>query len=236
MNLLDLQTRLASIFHEGGHPLYSGAIDGKAGPLTKAAIIDAMEIGNDNPATPIDYDHAASILNVGVEKIRTIAAVETTGAAFSEGKPTILFEGHRFSSATAHRFDASYPAISYPVWDRSKYPRTQTGRYQQLAEAVCLNVDAGFASASYGGFQILGENFARCGYRSSWAFAWAMSQSEADQLEAFVRFVQSDAVLLAALRAGDWAKVAARYNGSAYALNQYDKKLAQRYAQETGAR
>lgn len=90
-------------------------------------------------------------------------------------------------------------------------------------------MDAGFASASYGGFQILGENYRLCGAKSPWAFAWRQAQTEADQLEAFLLFVQA-AGLVAALKRGDWAVFARGYNGSAFRANRYDERLAENFA------
>jgi hypothetical protein len=53
-----------------------------------------------------------------------------------------------------------------------------------------------------------------------------MAASERNQLEAFVRFVESDAGLLAALQRGDWEAFARRYNGPAFRTHGYDARLA----------
>ncbi len=90
-------------------------------------------------------------------------------------------------------------------------------------------MDAGFASASYGRFQILGENYAACGYASSFDFAEAMARDEATQLRAFERFLTANG-LVRVLKARDWAAFARGYNGTAYRVNRYDEKLAAAYA------
>ena len=56
-----------------------------------------------------------------------------------------------------------------------------------------------------------------------------MSESEGQQLQAFVRFILADSVLHNALKARKWAKVAELYNGPAYKRNLYDIKLARAY-------
>jgi len=224
MNVLQLQTSLQEL------GCYMGPLDGKPGQLTKDAIFAALTNGPDYLLEVADAEEAARELRVDTASVWTLYDTESSGQSFIEGRPAILFEPHRFSRATGHRYDASNPRISYRNWDRSKYPRSQQARYDQLVEAVCLDVDAGFASCSYGGFQILGENFKRCDAVSPWAFAWRQAQTEADQLYAFIKFVSSDAVLLKAIRAKDWDKVAERYNGTGWRLNDYGNKLRHNYA------
>src|SRR3546814_20132340 len=83
-------------------------------------------------------------------------------------------------------------------------------------------------SASYGGFQILGENWEVCGAISPWSFAWKQAQTEGDQLEAFVRFVEARG-LKGALQRGDWAAFARGYNGTAYRANKYDERISEAF-------
>lgn len=215
-----LQRRLNALGHDAGPE------DGIYGRRTKTACDRAMTDGPDTKLTLADFVASAERLSVPVSRIRAIDAVESAGDGFnSDGKPVLLFEPHRFSRATQRRFDATHPFVSYPQWDRRKYPSTQTMRYGQLLVAVGLDVDAGFASASYGRFQILGENFAACGFADPFEFANAMAQDEQRQLLAFEMFLEAKG-LLPALRRGDWAAVAKGYNGTAYKLNRYDERLA----------
>lgn len=228
MNISGLQTRLAEL------GCYRGPIDGQFGPATRQAVMSGMQDGPDYRLDAADIQDAAARLGVEAAAIMAVRDVEASASPFIDGKPTILFEPHRFSRATGHRFDASHPAISSSSWNRKLYPKTQAGRWSQLLDACALDVDAAFASASYGAFQILGENFAVCGTRDPFAFAWQESQTEADQLEHFCRFVEGNH-LTTFLKARDWAGFAKRYNGSAYRENQYDTRLAQAYARRKPA-
>jgi hypothetical protein len=212
VTLQDLQQRLAE--------------HGITGPDLRQNIITFLTSGPDFLLEDVDFANAASMLGVPVAYVRALYQVESSGSPFIGGRPTILFEPHRFSRATGHLFDATHPNVSYPNWNPALYPRTQAARYEQLTEAVCLDPDAGFGSASYGGFQILGENYARCQARDAMAFAWQESQTAADQLNHFCFFVESDQVLHDGLRSADWVTVAKRYNGTAYARNRYDVRLA----------
>lgn len=216
--LVELQTYL----RDSGS--YSGEVDGVFGPLTRQAILAALEDGPDTTLTLADYRNSAARLRCRPADIMAFADVEANGAGFSAGKPKILFEPHRFSKLTEHRFDVSHPTVSYPHWGDRPYPKFQDGRYAQLLEAVSLDVSAGFAAASYGKFQILGENHSACGYLTPWGFAFGMAYDELAQLEAFEGFIRANGIL-ESLRAGQWAEVAKRYNGTAYRKNHYDTKL-----------
>ena len=229
MDVAELQRRLAE------HGCYAGPTNGVYDAETRAGVLAALTNGPDYRLEQVDAEAAAAELGVQAAKIWAIYDVESSGDAFLGGRPTILFEPHRFSRATRHRFDGlANQNVSYPHWDPKRYPRTQSARYMQLLDAVGLDVDAGFASASYGGFQILGENYALCDAPSPWAFAWRQAQTESDQLYAFSRFVIQRG-LAPALRRGDWAAFAKGYNGTAYRLNRYDERLAAAYARRAAA-
>ena len=75
----------------------------------------------------------------------------------------------------------------------------------------------------------MGYHWRRLGYSSIDDFVARMENSEADQLDAFVRYVAADAGLLSALKGRKWAALAKGYNGPDYARNLYDAKLAQAY-------
>jgi hypothetical protein len=222
MNVYELQVELVR-----AGTLSQADIDNDWGTKTRAAVLAALTNGPDTICTEADYAAAGVALGCDPIKVKVIHQVESSGDPFIDGRPSILPEPHRFSRATGHKYDASHPAISSLKWNRALYPRTQAARWEMLLDMVALNVDAGFASASYGGFQVLGENFQRCGFYSPWAFALAESTTEGHQLAAFVKFIQGDHNLWNALRRGDWVTVAKLYNGTAYAQNRYDVRLAQ---------
>lgn len=205
------------------------ATDGDIGPQTKAAAMRILKAGPDTALTKKDVEHMASRLRVTPAHVWTVYDVEAAGDPFINGSPTILFEPHIFSRLTGHKFDKARPDISSRRWNRSLYGRTQAQRYQQMMDAVALDVNAGLSAASYGGFQVLGQNWKSLGYKSAWDFAYQQSLSVAEQLESFVEFVEVNG-LAAHLRKSDWKRFARGYNGPGYAQNKYDVKLAQRFA------
>lgn len=203
---------------------YSGAADGIWGRLTEAGVLLLLTDGPDTKLTEQDYLDSAKRLGVTAAHIKAVVSVESSGAGFFAGRPLILPEPHRFHKWTKGIFARSYPKLSYPKWGSLPYPKGQDARYDVLLDMIQLDVDGGFACASYGQFQIMGENYKMCGFTSPMAFAEAMARDEKSQLRAFEAFITS-AGLLGALRRGDWAAFAKGYNGSAYKVNKYDVKL-----------
>ncbi len=222
MNLTQLQQHLKNTGR------YTGQPDGLWGRLTEAAILTMLTDGPDTSLTEQDFKDSAARLGCEVAAIKAVCAVEANGSGFFAGRPKILPEPHCFSKWTKGKFDKSNPTLSYPKWGSRPYPKTQDLRYDQLLGMIRLDVDGGFACASYGKFQIMGENYKACGYASPMAFAEAMARDEKTQLRAFEAFI-TNAGLLQALRRKDWVAFARGYNGSAYAKNRYDVKLAQAY-------
>lgn len=216
----DLQSHLAATGR------YAGGIDGIYGPKTKNAVLAAMEDGPDTPLQLQDYRNAAARLGVRTSSVMALAEVEAAGSGFDKGFAKILFEPHRFSKMTSGKFDRSNPVVSYPRWGMRRYPRTTPERYAQLLEAVGLDPWAGFCAASYGKFQILGENHEAAGYDTPWEFAFAQAYDEPTQLKAFESFIRQSGIV-SPLRGLLWAEVARRYNGPAYEKHQYDVRLAQ---------
>lgn len=227
MNLTDLQQHL----RQTGR--YSGGVDGQWGMLTEGAILMALTDGPDTKLCIEDFNRAGTEMQVQPAAIRAFWQTEANGAGFEAGRPKILPEPHRFSRATAHRYDAAHPLISYPKWGARPYPRSQDDRYRRLLDMVRLDIDAGFASASYGAPQIMGENAGLCGYPSSFAFAEAMARDEATQLRAFMAFVKGRGILPALRRVTpdpkSWEPVAEPYNGTGFRLNNYHVKMAKSF-------
>jgi len=225
MNTKELQQILTKV----GYPL---VVDGAFGAKSKAAFIAAMTDGLDTPLSAAQVTEAAKQLGVNEAKVWTVWDVEASANPFIDGRPTVLFEPHVFSRLTAHKYDASHPKISSRSWNKKLYPGSQSGRWDQIAQAISLDVDAGLSAASYGGFQILGSNFKVCGYTTPWDFVYSQSRDEGSQLLAFVKFVQGNK-LDKALQKGDWAAFAKGYNGTAYKANKYDERLAKAYAKRS---
>jgi len=183
-----------------------------------------------------DYQRAADLLGCDVPAIRAVAQVESSGDGFlGDGRIKVLFEGHQFFKFTKGAFAKSHPTICYPKWTTAFYTKGKTpeirgaGELARLDQAIALDSNAALLSASYGKFQIMGFNFAICGFPTVFAFYQAMQTSEGEHLAAFCNYIKSNS-LDDELREHRWADLARRYNGADYRKNQYDTKLAAAYA------
>lgn len=184
---------------------------------------------NNDPLTRADFEVIAGRLGCEWEAAAAVAEVESgpLGGFTAEGKPVILFERHLFSRKTNSRYDASHPTISNRT--AGGYPRTQAERWAQLELAYSLDPMAALESASYGRFQVLGQNYPNLSMANAREYVAKLARSERDQLEAFEGFVRANS-LADELQRKDWAGFASRYNGPAYATNRYDQKMAEAYA------
>ena len=227
MNIKQLQQRLLGLELDLGP---AGA-DGIYGSYTRRAVLAALTNVHANRIADIDILEAARDLGCKPEIIRAVLKVESNGNGFGpESRPIILYEPHVFSRQSGHRFDNTHGGVSSKHWNRELYKKTQQGRYEQLLYAIGLDVDAAFQACSWGLFQILGENWALCGYESPWAMAWVMSRSEGDQLDGLVRFIQGNSLqskLRACTTSPDQCIGFVRaYNGKNFRVNNYHVKLA----------
>jgi hypothetical protein len=184
---------------------------------------------SDAPLRRADFEEAAGRLACEWEAAAAVAEVESgpLGGFGSDGRPVILFERHLFSRKTNSQYDASHPNISNRT--PGGYPRTQAERWAQLEQAYALDPEAALQSASYGRFQVLGQNYSNLGMANAHEYVAKLARSEKDQLDAFEGFVRANG-LADELQRKDWAGFASRYNGPGYAANQYDTKMADAYA------
>lgn len=176
--------------------------------------------------TPADIDAAADRLHAPRENVQAVLVVETGGAGgfLPDWRPRILFEAHLFARFTGGRFTARFPSISAPAWDRTLY-KGGAREYERLNLAAELDEAAARMAASWGLFQVLGQNFGMCGFSSVHAFVAAMKRGERAHLDAFLAFCEATGCADELAR-GDWAGFARIYNGPGYAANRYDVKLA----------
>lgn len=237
-------------FQETAAALYKDDIDGLVS--SHGFTIKRLEMGNipfprhrvfdpvcwAHPADELsdaDFTAAAKTLDCEVAAVRAVAKHESPRGPWDDvGRPNILFERHKFGKYSKHLWDRTHPDISSKSQSNSKHlPRDRYGRfaeqYGRLYRAATLDEDAALRSASWGAFQIMGENFATLGYTSVAAFVDAMLAGEGNQLRAFVKFIQTKPGAKDALRALDWNKFALRYNGQNQTGSTYAKDVGAMY-------
>lgn len=187
-----------------------------------------------NGITEEDYKKAAESINVEVAAIKAVDEVESRGAGFLEsGEPKILFEGHVFWKELKKKginpkdYVEGNEDILYEKWTKKFYLGGQA-EHKRLAKAIKINREAALASASWGRYQVMGNNWKDLGYKSIQDFINAMYKDEVAHLDSFVRFVKANK-LVVPLRTKNWAVFASVYNGSGYKANAYDTKMANAY-------
>jgi len=185
--------------------------------------------------------------NIDPAALLAVTAVESGKSGFlPDGRPKILFEGHKFwknlkDFQVAGKIDfgpekyaADYPEILYPSWTKKFYVGG-VGEYTRLDKAILIHRDSALMSAKWGKFQIMGENFKVAGFDSVENFVEAHKKSEKEHLEAFIQFISNTKrdgkSLLEYLNEKNWQKFARGINGPAYAENKYDLKLEEKYAE-----
>lgn len=210
--------------------------DGKVGDKTRAALLDqnTSKLLKDS-----DYSAAAERLKVSELTIRVFGAVEGRGVGFlKNGKPKILFERHRMyaylrlkkGAAFANKMAVERPNI---VNRKSGGYQGNEAEYVRLELAKQIDVECALMSASWGQFQIMGENWKELGYSSAQDFVDQQFASESFQLEAFIRFIEwktgiidnKKVALIDALRAENWNAVFILYNGQNYKKLGYQAKF-----------
>jgi N-acetylmuramidase len=198
-------------------------------------LTDSLPAGSANAATltDADYNRAAQTLSVDVAAVKAVGQVESAGSGFgASGRPVIRYELHRFQAKTHGHFHKTHPYLSQPSLAAGGpyHNGAQSREYTMLFNAMLLTIDGNLMigpaieSASWGKFQIMGENWSSLGWSSALSFASDMYISEGKQLDAFVKFVQHNG-LAGALKKHDWAAFARGYNGAGYAVNHYDTHM-----------
>ena len=168
--------------------------------------------------------------------LKAVVEVEASGKGFIGDVPKILYEPHSMHRLLTKKnyitirnnLMKAHPNLCYPRWGTYKYG-AESIQHSRLEIASQFNRDTALESCSWGLGQVMGFHWKSLGYESLQAFINDMYESEAKQLEAMIRFIRVNGLLLA-LKNKDWVKFARGYNGSGYAKNKYHIKLANAYA------
>lgn len=174
--------------------------------------------------------------NIEPAMLKAFAVVESAGSGFlPDGRCKILFEGHVFwrqlinHGVSPENYTSGNQDILHPSWDKSKY-RGGAAEYLRLERAMNIHRKAALMSASYGMFQIMGFNHKYCGYPDVENFVANMNKSEYHQLMAVVEYLKQNG-FIPLFNQHLWSEIARRYNGPAYAKNNYHIRLQQAYQQ-----
>lgn len=241
---------------DGVRALYGNFDDNEVRAIDRAIdmalglVVPAEKIG----ISPAAFEQAAITLEPdrldhALAAIRAVDEVESGGGWFTDVRadilaldgpggfldgpdlPKILFEAHVFARncSPKGKFNRSHPNLSSSKWNRALYVGGEA-EYRRLHMAMQLDESAALMAASWGRYQILGENFRAAGFGTVQGFVAAMKESEERHLEAFVAFIMTNRLVNAfrriSSRPEDCAPFARGYNGGGYAANNYHGKIA----------
>ena len=184
-----------------------------------------------------DIKDQATTAGIDPRVLFAIRSVEGKGAGFlADGRPLILFERHifyreyakKFGEAKAKALSEQIPNICHPVWDKNAY-KGYSREYDRLELAATYDKECAYRAASWGMFQILGQNYEVCGYKSAVEFAQDMYKSEDLHLAAVIKFIKGNQRLYAAVKIKDFVAIATIYNGPAQAQNGYAVKMSKAF-------
>lgn len=193
--------------------------------------------------SPEVYASMAKEFGCEVAAIRAVAETESSGKGyFNNGLPKILFERHRFYALTdpnrnakkdaakiAHPFRA-FPDICNPV--PGGYS-VEEAEYARLIKAAKLNRDAAIMACSWGSFQVLGEYYEQCDFKSLTDLVDACMRSPDGHIALFRGFLKMPEKKRAieALKARNWEQFTRYYNGGNWEKQNpdYPKKMARYY-------
>lgn len=237
--------------------LYAGAIDGVAGPATRAALANwglppaaapsasaapPSFAGAARRITKADIAAAARAIGCEVAALHAVLDVESRGSGYDgRGRPVILFEPHVFYRQLAKLPRSTYNAclnravlagLAYAKWRPHNYPGGSTlaqsdGNYERLARAIAIHEECAYRAVSMGMGQVLGENYAAAGAASAREMFAAAKESEAAQLGHMLGYIKS-ARLDDDIRARRWATFARGYNGDGQVV-MYADRLSTRF-------
>jgi hypothetical protein len=165
----------------------------------------------------------ADEFGIDLPSLRAVIDVESNGKAYYKGSyaPVVLYEGHWFHRLTKGKFDKSNPELSFKKADYKWYKLNQPDRVEA---AFKLNEEAALMSASWGCMQVMGFNYAICGYANIFDFVRDMFISEYYQIRASLTFMKSKNILRHMLN-NKFSLFAYSYNGANYERNDYHNKL-----------
>jgi len=164
-----------------------------------------------------------------------LVEVETAGAMFEQDgrTPTFLYERHiawREAAKVSRMLQSAFAAagLAIPHWSRAtqyKDEGSSARRLGLIARARAIHEETANRSASWGLGQTMGFLYAELGFRSACEMVDHMTGSLSGQVDCFIQELKNKR-LIGPLNAGQYATVARGYNGSGYAANHYDTRLA----------
>ncbi|EON77111.1 Putative phage-encoded peptidoglycan binding protein [Lunatimonas lonarensis] len=215
----------------------------KANDMTYAKILSDMDI-----RIALEEFAGSTGIKLSLPVVKAVIAVESSGRGhLADGRAKILFEGHVFwrnlerLGESPQNYVKGNEDILFQKWTRAHY-KGGSREYDRLERAISIHPQAAVYAASWGMFQILGENLDGYikgrKYKDTEDFVKHQHESEYFHLLDFLEFIRSKTSrgnklidYISEGRSGDydWEAFAFGYNGSGYAVSQYHTRMKVAY-------
>lgn len=208
------------------------AIIAQAAPPAEPTPLQLGFIGHADRMALADVQAAAERYKVGVAALQAVLDVESSGSGFDEAhRPKILFEPHIFfrelARTPALQAAAVKAGLAYPHQGMQPYPGSSEGNYSRLKRACMIEPNAAMHSASWGVAQVMGFNYATCGFDNVADMVLDCMDSEAAQFDLLLAYCEKNG-LISALQRLDFRAFALGYNGPG-AVEAYAGRLGTAY-------
>ncbi len=257
VNLSDLKKTISGVFETTEDEVNENYAHVRDKQFNKFITDEYFEIALERIKTETGF-------NIQLATLKAITEVESNGTGFlNSGKAKILFEGHKFwkwlekFNLNPEDFVKGNEDIIYKKWTKDYYIGKE-GEYSRLNRAMEIHKQAAIYSASWGKFQVLGENLEhiikgrlqsnsnekeeeikeKYYYEDFEDFAVKQHESEFYHLLDFIEFIKNKkahgTVLIEYIDGNkpekfDWDSFAYGYNGPRYKENKYVEKLKSAY-------
>ncbi|WP_316191598.1 MULTISPECIES: N-acetylmuramidase domain-containing protein [unclassified Bradyrhizobium] len=188
------------------------------------------------PASVVSaISEAAARSGIDRAALLALVEVETRGVPFEQDgrTPAFLYERHvawREAGKKSKRLQAAFAAagLAIPKWSKTTQYKDEGNSASRLAlmrRACAIDEEVARRSASWGLGQTMGFLAEEIGFTSACEMVDHMSGNIAVQIEATIEELKRRHII-DPLNHQQWATVARLYNGTGYAANNYDGRLA----------
>lgn len=170
----------------------------------------------------------ANTLKISPDVFLALIKTETKQKSFlPDGRPSIIFQGHRFWKELQKRnidplpLAEKYPEIIYQNYNR-KFIREGEKEYDRLEKAKAIHKEAAYLSTQWGMFALSGNNFKEFGFNSVNEMVHHFYKTENEQLTAFVNLLKSKQAI-DDIRKSDWMAYGKKIHGKNFNVEKFGK-------------
>lgn len=182
---------------------------------------------------PEEIIEEAVLLKIKPEVLLALVNLEKKSPAFlPDGKPGIIFQGHRFWKELKKRnidpvpLSEKYPEIVYPNYNRKFILRGEK-EYDRLEKAKLIHKEAAYLSTQWGMFNLDGYSFKECGFNSVNEMVHQFYKTEKEQFIAFLNYLKARQAI-DDIRKSDWLSYGKKVHGKNFNSEKFIRKMEEK--------